>query len=1735
MSKRAARACVSVWERRRPRWFAGLGAALVMVVALGVVGVPSVLATGCTPVSTGAPTVSEARGVAGGTLTTSNGSWSTSCTPTSYTYQWQRSTNGGSTWSTISGATAQSYSPAGVDVEALDRAQVWGCNGSCTESDDSNSSAIYESALGLRRQYSATDAIAVDDQESLQVNVADGNLVLQANDFSLPGVAGFGYQFTRTYNSLNNTGLSLASDLSTLSNPTMAIGWSDVPSLAFFPNGDARFTGDGGYEITFTWNSANSTFTAPPAAEATLVPVGYPVATYDLTFHRTSTEEDFNSSGQLTDEWDRNRNHIAFSWTGLPPSGQLSTVTDTTGRTTTFHYTSGQMTSITAPGNCSGGLCTYSYTYNGSGQLATYTDPSGAVTTYGYNSAGLISTVQNPAHHEWSIVYDSQNRVSSITGGLDSSGTCVGVCPVTGLTYTLSTGATFCPSGMETDVTDPSGYVTTYCTDSRARVYEAKDPLGRVTSSDYGEDKGGANCLGNGETLDDQPCETEDGLGYVTQYGYETVDVAPGEALMWETSPVPGTPVSSWLYNDLSYPDQPTSYTDANGHQTLYTYDSNGNPASTTTGLDSSGNCPTGTVCPRTDTIYASNGELLTTKLGLDSTDACAANTPCSRTDNTYYASNTSSGTVGDLASTTTGLTLSDTCPGTCPETTFTYDAAGDQTSQVDPLGNVSGGNPANYTQSSTYDTDGRLLSSTDELGHVTNYSYDSAGNELTTTDPKLHETKDVYDANNWLTSEQTGLNSSGTCNSGDTCPTTSYAYFTNGDVNTTTDPNGNTTTDCYNGDHELISEYSPLAGSVTCPIPTSVTCATASSHDTQYCYDADGNQIAMLDGLGHKTVYTYSGAYSAVGEMTSEQSGLTLQSGTYQCPASPAICPTTSYSYDHVGNKLATLDPLNNETLDTYDADNRLISEQSGLNSSGSCPTGTPTPICPTTSYTYDAEGNKATVINARGYETAYTYDFAGNELSEQSGLNSTGSCPSGSTCPTTSFTYDANGNEATKTVPAAPSSPISYGYDHAGEQTSITYPSGYSTPNVYTAYDGDGNQTLLTTGTSSCSTATVCDSYTYGNTDQMTGQTTSDSSGTKSFSYTYDANGNVTGDTYPDGTVISSKYDADGNLCLVATASISSCSSNPAAAHTTYSYDQADNLKTTASITGTGTTIQTETRSYDSANFLTENKTIVGTAGGTIADVNYTLDNAGMPTTIARTGTVTTNSSTINCTVDDHYDNNEHITSAFWHTSSTCGSNSNVTYTFTWDANGNRATSNNGSTTTNYAYNNLDELCDQTTGTASCSTPNYTYNANGDQTNDSSNNYYAYNLADQLCLTSTTVPTPPSTAYTCTSTPTTYTTYSYDGNGSLFETDPNAVPANATRLLWDPNTDAGSQTALEWTGSLTSGTLAHKYVYGQDRLSETDPTTTGNPFYYTYDGLGSALDVVNDSSTSKLAYAYNTFGPTSKTLSGTTGVPKNLMGYISARTDTATNSSINLYDTTVRNLDTSTGSFTTQDPAAAPGQTAGAYAYANDNPDTYTDPNGTSAPNMAQGTASVASSSACLRKLGGGNLPHYENPFYLDHPQPKQTWVDSGVDYAPSLKETTHQAITAIGKGLVDFYGVDSSWGPFLEYQLTAGRFRNCFVYTAEHLNPIVRPGPATQRYPNGRPKPVRKGQIIARFSLTGNYSIETGWGTGVPFAALQNGANATASGCSFAHFLEALGARRRSSLDTDRASCH
>ena len=118
---------------------------MVAAAALGAAGLlgalPSALAATGPPTNTSPPTVSGTA-TQGQTLTASPGSWSRK--PTSYAYQWQRCNASGSACSSLTGATAKTYTLTSLDVGSTMRVVVKATNSSGTGTATSAPTAVVQ-------------------------------------------------------------------------------------------------------------------------------------------------------------------------------------------------------------------------------------------------------------------------------------------------------------------------------------------------------------------------------------------------------------------------------------------------------------------------------------------------------------------------------------------------------------------------------------------------------------------------------------------------------------------------------------------------------------------------------------------------------------------------------------------------------------------------------------------------------------------------------------------------------------------------------------------------------------------------------------------------------------------------------------------------------------------------------------------------------------------------------------------------------------------------------------------------------------------------------------------------------------------------------------------------------------------------------------------------------------------------------------------------------------------------------------------------------------------------------------------------------------------------------------------------------------------------------------------------------------------------------------------------------
>ena len=490
---------------------------------------------------------------------------------------------------------------------------------------------------------------------------------------------------------------------------------------------------------------------------------------------------------------------------------------------------------------------------------------------------------------------------------------------------------------------------------------------------------------------------------------------------------------------------------------------------------------------------------------------------------------------------------------------------------------------------------------------------------------------------------------------------TTTTAYDADDEATLSTDPDGNATLTCYDGDGHL-AETVP-------PVGVAANSLTASSCPTSYPTDY-GDRLA--------TDATTT-AYNALGNKTTV---------TSPAPSGLTGYETTTYGYDAGGRLTAVTAPptstsggaANDVTDYTYDAANQLLTTK----------TGAGTATAATTSTCYDPDGNKTATVPGDGNTSGVTTCATSSPYETSSSYQ-------------TGYSYDSLGELATKTAPATTAAPsgqvTSYSYDAAGNQLTSEDPNGVTATNTFTpldqvattsysdsthsvsdTYDADGNRTAMTdaSGTST---------YSYDPFGELT--STQNGAG-KTVSYGYDSQGNATSITYPLGSgatwantdTVSYGYDPASEL-----SSVTDFNGNTSGISNT-----ADGLPSALSLGSSGDSVDTAYAANDAASSITL------TNGSTIQSFGY----SDVPSGVVASETDTPTSSLSPAAYT--YDAQSRVTSM------TPGTSSSLTYGE--DASSNLTTLSTGASGT---YNHASEL---TSSALSGTTTNYTYDASGNRT---------------------------------------------------------------------------------------------------------------------------------------------------------------------------------------------------------------------------------------------------------------------------------------------------------------------------------------------------------------------------------------------------------------------------------
>jgi RHS repeat-associated protein len=212
------------------------------------------------------------------------------------------------------------------------------------------------------------------------------------------------------------------------------------------------------------------------------------------------------------------------------------------------------------------------------------------------------------------------------------------------------------------------------------------------------------------------------------------------------------------------------------------------------------------------------------------------------------------------------------------------------------------------------------------------------------------------------------------------------------------------------------------------------------------YEYDANGNatrviQAPGVSGFGFATATTYD-RLNRARNTTDARNGVVQRDYNGREDLTQVTDPrnlVTSYPRDGLGQATGLTSPDTGTASHTYDAAGNLLTR---TDSRGVLGTHSYDALSRLTGIVYSASGSPS-----RSY--GWTYDQTGSGFANGIGRLTTATFPEGST----RFTYDAQGRltSSVQTVNAAAGGnasalthTASYGYDAAGNVTSITYPSG-------------------------------------------------------------------------------------------------------------------------------------------------------------------------------------------------------------------------------------------------------------------------------------------------------------------------------------------------------------------------------------------------------------------------------------------------------------------------------------------------------------------------------------------------------------------------------------------------------------------------------------------------------------------------------------------------------------------
>jgi RHS repeat-associated protein len=976
--------------------------------------------------------------------------------------------------------------------------------------------------------------------------------------------------------------------------------------------------------------------------------------------------------------------------TYFPTTGYLESSTDPLGNKTTYTYDAAGrvLTRVDPRGNCSGctpANFTWTYTYNAAGQVLTETNPLGQVTTHTYDDAGNELTVTDANGKTTTYAYDAANRLQSVTapdGGAtsytydDAGNKLTETDPLnhtTTHTYTAANqlASTTTASGAKTTFfydangnlvkqveprgnvagANPDDYDTLYTYDAAGRLLTETDPLGNVTTHTN-------DAVGNELTLTDANGKTTTST-YDGKHRLSTVTAPDGGVTTYTYDPVgnkltekdPRNNTTTFVYDDAN---RLVSVTKPSGGKTTYGYDPNGNQTSMVEPRGNVAGCGCAAQYTWTYAYDRANRKLSeTSPLGhTTSSTYDAVGNLVTRRDAKGHALGWVYDDANRLVQTYAANAYEDAVLASSPSAYWHLDET-QGPSAADASG--SNRNGTYYTSGVTYAVQGALtppglaasfasqgqgfVNVGDTLDFVGRAPFsleawvkpdalDTNGRRVIAKESTDFQTAYLlYVRSNGIGFNRRALGVDDNTFCTVALPTTSFSHlaatydgatlriYLNGSL---CSQNGST--------RDLVDHAGPLRiarasatalmsyfnGAIDEPAvySTALSAATVSAHYaartaavTTYTYDLVGNLTQRRDARNNTTTYAYdvdnrrtsvtnplakvwTTAYDPAGNVsqTVDANGNATPAGgdgqtsyTYDRAGRLTATdysdatPDVTFTYDAVGNRLTMVDGQGTETR-TYDPVNRLLTVTRGSD---------------TFSYTYDQTGNLLTRTYPGSFQTTYTYDVDSRLATAVADAL------------TTSYAYDAAGNVVTTTLPSASSLTEARVYDRSGRLTEVNTKQGATVrARFVVTRDAVGNPTRVDRTGSLTQTQT----YAYDVNDRLTSvcfQASCPGGTDPKITWTYDAVGNRLSQQRTSGTTSYTYNAADQLLSAGSTSYSYDANGNELSAGTrTFSYDLANRLKTTTSgtttttyaSTGDGVRAQASTGSAASAktNFL-------------------------------------------------------------------------------------------------------------------------------------------------------------------------------------------------------------------------------------------------------------------------------------------------------------------------------------------------------------------------------------------------------------------------------------------------------------------------------------------------------------------------------------------------------------------